>query len=184
MRIINDYHRKQKELVYDEFMSKEFYDKIKSVREMYAFLYEKGILKEVSFEYRDDAQGTTFALDADKLEPYREEMINSGTYMADLAVYHILDAEYTPCVYCGSLELSWTMMTYRDNCGCIGRSWECGMCKALRGKDLCKVSEVEEEKGVKVAVSKLWDIIYGKERNCQSTTHCLKAVGLRKPIVD
>ena len=153
MRIINDYYKKNDNLTFDkDFMSEKFYNQIKAVREMYGHLYEKGILKKVSFEYKDEADGTAFAFDAEELEPYRKEMLKSGTYNAELAVNYILDTEYTPCIYCGALELSWTMLTYRDNCGCVGRSWECGMCKTLHAEVLQKINKIKEEKGCKIAV--------------------------------
>ena len=160
MRIINDYHEKESDFVFDEkIMSKEHYDRIRAVREMYAFLYEKGILKEVSFEYRDYSDETIFALDAENLEPYRNEMINSGTYKAELAVKYIFDAKFTPCRFCGGLTLSQPMLTYRDNCGCIGRSWECDLCEYLNVDDLSKISRIKRKKGSKAAVSALWKLI-------------------------
>lgn len=160
MRIINDYYKKQDKLTFDKkFMSEEFYDTRKSVREMYGYLDDKGILKNVSFEYYNDSSETVFAFDAGELEAYRAEMLKSGTYKAELAVKCIFDEEYSQCNYCGAIELSWTMRTYRDNCGCIGRSWECGMCQAFNMKTLVKINEIKETKGVKEAVSALWKLI-------------------------
>lgn len=157
MRVINDFYKKDAEYNFDErIMSENFYNRTKAVREMYEYLDQKGILKTASFEYFTNDYGTSFAVDTKDLECYREEMLNSGTYMPELAVRWIFDEEVTPCIFCGAIKLSWTMLTYRDNCGCVGKSWECGMCNEVDGRFASKIAEIRKKEGVKAAVSAHW----------------------------
>lgn len=136
----------------DDWSNQEFNRKILAVNAMYGWLYEKGILRDVSFEVRDYSDVTFFALDAKDLEPYREQMAASGLKDADVALWHIFDEYYTPCEYSGAIELGWTMMGYRDVDGCVGRSWECGLIKGLESGTVHDIQAVLYAKGVKEAV--------------------------------
>ena len=159
MRIINDYYSKNSDSNFNaQFISEDFYNRIKAIEEMYEYLDKEGILKTTSFKYYTDYKGTSFAINTENLECYKAKMLNSGTYMPDLAVRYIFDEKFTPCIYCGSIRLSWTMLTYRENCGCIGKSWECGMCRQTESKFVSKISEIRKEKGIQAAVSALWEI--------------------------
>lgn len=122
-KILNDFvaYSKKEMPHFGEDLSTSFNKKVAAIKRMYTFLYEKDILKEVSFEYRDDGEEANFALYVKDLLPYKERMLNSGIEDAQLAADIIFDEKYTPCVYCGSVSLSWTMGTYRDNCGCTDR---------------------------------------------------------------
>lgn len=136
----------------DDWSSQEFNQKILAVNEMYGWLYKKGILREIAFEFRDYPDAMFFALDVKDLEPYRQVMAESGLKDADVAVRHIFDEYYTPCEYSGAIELGWTMAGYRDVDGCVGRSWECGLLKGLDARAAHDVLRVQEEKGTKEAV--------------------------------
>lgn len=116
------------------------------------------MVKKESFVFKDFESGTCFAVDAKNLEKYRNEMLQSGCDGAALAVCHIFDEEYTPCIYSGAIQLSWTMETYRRVDGTVGRSWECGLIQDLDTRGIYDVLKVQEEQGVKEAVKSL----YGK----------------------
>lgn len=132
--------------------TKAFNEKILAVNDMYGWLYEQGILKRISFEFKDYSDVTYFAFDVEDLKPYRSQMERCGIKNAKLAVVHIFDIQYTPCFYSGAIELSWTMQTYRDNGGCAGRSWECELIRHLDNKSAFEIWKTKEEKGVKEAI--------------------------------
>jgi len=160
-RIISDVYCKDEKGVWDlnpeNPKNQEFNRKIVAVNDMYGWLYEKGILRNVSFEFKDYPESTYFALDVKDLEPYRSEMEKCGVKDAELAVHHIFDKEYTPCIYSGAIELGWTMLTYRDTGGCIGKSWETEFVKHLSGNAAHEIYVLQNEKGVKAAVSKAFE---------------------------
>ena len=135
-----------------------FNRKIKAVNNMFAWLYEKGILDKIAFEMKDYVDVTYFALDAKDLAPYREEMVSSGLEDADLAVQHIFDEEYSPCMFSGAIELTWMMRTYRDFDGTVSRSWECDLCRHLNSSAVLDVEEVKESRGVKEAVKLAFEL--------------------------
>lgn len=136
----------------DSWSNQEFNRKILAVNAMYGWLYEKGILRDVSFEIRDYSDAAFFALDVKDLEPYREAMAASGLKDVDVALRHIFDEYYTPCEYSGAIELGWTMMGYRDVDGCVGRSWECGLIKGLESGTVHDIQAVLDAKGAREAV--------------------------------
>lgn len=104
---------------------------------MYKWLDEKGYLKKEAFCYdvipEEENNGKhfykqiNFAVDSKDLIKYKEEMLKSGIPNADKAVDVILakkDCFIQPSILSGATCLTWTMMTYRDNYGSVGRSWE------------------------------------------------------------
>lgn len=177
-RIICDSYIKGQKEIWGEDRNAEFNRKILAVNEMYGWLYEKGILEKVSFEFKDYSFGTCFALDVKDLLPYREQMEKSGLDGSELAVQHIFDVEYTPCMYSGAIELGWTMASYREVDGCVGRSWECGLVQAMNVEQIYQVLAVQEEKGVKEAVKRVFEIYPWKETDLD------KKQGLDQVIAD
>lgn len=138
--------------------NQEFNRKILAVNDMFGWLYEKGLLRDVSFEIRDYSDVTFFALDVKDLEPHREAMAASGLKNADIALQHIFEEYYTPCEYSGAIELGWTMMGYRDVDGCVGRSWECGLIKHLDSAAVHDVGRILDSEGVKAAVKAAFEL--------------------------
>ena len=156
-RIISDTYVKGKKHIFMDDPDTEFNKKIVAVNNMYAWLYDQGILEKTSFVYKDYSDVTYFAVDAKDLEPYRKEMEASNVDGAALAVSHIFDEHYTPCRYSGAIELGWMMATYRDVDGCVGRSWECDLIKSLNTEGIYKIYDIQREKGTKEAVKALYD---------------------------
>lgn len=155
-RIISDSYIKGEKQIWGDDPKDAFNQKILAVNNMYGWLYQQGILEKVSFVFKDYAEGTHFALNAKDLEPYRREMEECGAESAALAVHHIFDEEYTPCVYSGAITLGWTMSTYRDVDGCVGRSWECDLIKCLNTEGIYDIANIRDEQGVKAAVVALY----------------------------
>lgn len=168
VRIINDEYVKGKVPSWgmdsENEKNQEFNKRVKAVHNMYEYLDDKGILKKVSFRYEGDAEGASFSFEADKLLPYKEEMLNSGVEDADIAVENIFYTEFSRCLFCGGIRLRWLMQTYRDTDGCVGRSWECWMCQHLESGDAHEVAEKRREKGSKAAIEYMWDKFYLPEK--------------------
>lgn len=163
-RIISDTYEKGEKHIWDldkdNPVNQEFNRKIIAVNDMYGWLYKKGILRDVSFEFKDYSDISFFALDVKDLAPYRSEMEQSGVQNASLAVQHIFDEEYTPCLFSGAIQLGWTMRTYRDIDGCVGRSWEIDLIQHLNNSAVHDILAINNEKflGVRAAVSKTFEL--------------------------
>ena len=135
-----------------------FNRKIVAVNDMYGWLYAQGVLEKVSFVFKDYLNDCYFAFDAKDLESYREDMEQSGVPEAALAVEHIFDALYQPCRYSGAIDLSWTMMSYRDFDGTVSRSWECDLAKHLNSHAVLDVQDMKDNAGVREAVKLMFEL--------------------------
>lgn len=138
--------------------TREFNRKIHAVNDMYMWLYNKGVLREVAFVMKDYGDTVYFAFDAKDLEPYRAKMEASGVKDADIAVQHIFDVEYTPCRFSGAIDLTWPMFSYRNIDEMVGRSWETSLCKHLNATGVLDVREVKEKDGARAAVKRLFEL--------------------------
>ena len=69
------------------------------------------------------------------------------------------------CPYCGCYYFTYLPYQYRDNCGCIGRSYECISCRQLDGERLYLISEAYRKNGVKAAKEYLEKIYSNKKGN-------------------
>lgn len=156
-RILLDYYKKDKKTMWGDDPHEPYNQKILSVNNMYGWLYEQGVLREVSFRFKDYSDMSYFALDVKALVPYREQMLNSGIENADISVHHIFDEEYSPCLYCGGIQLSWPMLTYREFDGTVERSWECSMVQGLKSHVVLDVEQIKNKQGTKAAVSAAFD---------------------------
>lgn len=156
-RIIADSYTKDQKAIFGDNPETDFNKKILAVNRMYGWLYEQGILRDISFKFKDYSDMSYFVLDVKDLEPYREQMEKSCTEGSALAVQHIFDEEYTPCLYSGAIQLGWTMLTYRDFSGTVSKSWETGMIQGLNNTTILDILVTKNEKGVKEAVSQTFD---------------------------
>jgi hypothetical protein len=157
-RIICDTYCKDKAPMFGKDPSDSFNQRIAAVNNMYGWLYKQGILKKISFEWRDYSDITFFALDVDSLKSYRKAMENSGVPNAMLALHHIFDEEYTPCLYSGAIELTWTMLTYRDFEGTVERSWECFIVRDLNSVAAIDIQLCREKEGTRAALKLAFEL--------------------------
>ncbi|MBE6610316.1 MAG: hypothetical protein E7634_06575 [Ruminococcaceae bacterium] len=162
-KIIVDSFVKDFSLTADKFFTEVFVNRVTAVNAAYGYLYEKGILKKVSFEYLEFDGCVMFALDTDKLLPYREEMEASGVQGMDTACSHIFDQEYTPCLYSGAVELTWTMSTYREFDGTTERSWEIEPCRHMESHQVLDVLDIRQKQGVCEAVKYIFKLLREKK---------------------
>lgn len=157
-RIISDFYAKEDSRLLGKNPSSEFNQKVTAVNNMYGWLYENGLLQQVSFVYKDYAAYTYFAFDVDDLKPFRSAMEKSPVKGASLAIYHIFDLECTPCRYSGAIQPGWRMATYRNVDGCVGRSWECDMVEELNTETVEKIFEVKTKSGTRAAVEYMYNL--------------------------
>lgn len=155
--IVDDYVKGTKE-IWGEDPSDEFNRRILAVNNMYGWLYQQGILKEVCFEMKDYSNITYFAFDAKDLQKYRDAMEKSDVQDAALAVHHIFEKEYTPCIYSGAIELGWTMRAYRDFDGTVSRSWECDLVKHLDSPSVLDIEEIRKRDGIQAAIHSVFEL--------------------------
>lgn len=162
-RIICDIFEKGEKSLWDDDPNSPINRKVLAIKNMYAWLYDAGILADISIVCKESPTAVCFALDTKDLQPYRQQMESSGVADALLAVEHIFDREYSPCVYSGVVQLAWPMSSYRNVDGCVGRSWECDLIKGLNTDAIYAVSKVREEQGIKAAVRKLFSFYVWQE---------------------
>ena len=157
-RIICDCYAKKNKEIFGTKESKEFDRRIVAVNKMYGWLYDRGILKNVSFAWKNYFDATVFAFDAQDLLPHRGEMERSGIEDAELAAKMIFDEPISKCLYSGAIELSWTMETYRDRNGVVSHSWECELIRMMDNSTILEVRQIKEKKGTKKAVKKMFEL--------------------------
>ncbi len=157
-RIICDCYEKQEKPIFGDNPNEPFNQRIIAVNNMYGWLYSEGLLKKISFEFKDYSDCTYFAFDVADLTPYKKAMKKSGINGAKLAVQHIFHEEYSPCHYSGAIELSWTMLSYRDFCGTVNKDWECELSRDLNSCAVLDIKKIKEEKGVKEAVKAMFEM--------------------------
>lgn len=155
-RIICDIYRKDAPSLWGDDPNTPLNQKIIAVNNMFGWLYDTGLLRQVSFEFKETPNAVCFAFDAKDLHPHRAEMEASGIDGAAVAVHNIFDENYSPCAYSGVIQVSWPMSTYRDVDGCVGRSWECTLIQGLNTKAIYAVNDIREGEGVKAAVTSLF----------------------------
>lgn len=157
-RIISDCYWKGDKPLLGPDPNTEFNQKISAVNALYGWLYEQGILEKVSFEFKDYSNVSYFALDAEDLLPFREQMACSGVHNVQKAIYAIFDEPYKPCLYSGTIEPGWTIATYRDVDGSVGRSWETNLVQFLNTKGIYEVYDALITKGPKSAASTMFGL--------------------------
>lgn len=157
-RIISDILIKDAKPILGRDPNTNFNQIITAINNMYVWLYNEGFLQKEAFCLKDYADATYFAIDVKDLEKYRKRMEDSNILGTSLAVEHIFDTPHTPCIYSGAIELSWTMKTYRNECGCVSSSWECELVRCLDNEKAYQIADLRKDRGVKAAVKKMFEI--------------------------
>lgn len=132
-----------------------------SCREMFRWLYQKGILKEISFLFSEKENSIYFAFDTDDLLPYRDQMESAKVRDCSIACSRIFGDEgyqTDPSFYSGAVSLTWTMLDYRNIGGCVTRSWGLLDEKTLTNESLGIITAIQKMHGTKAAVEAIWDL--------------------------
>lgn len=125
--------------------TKEVFQILNANRQALAYLYEKSILATIS-DYLMEIKGENpgrdiyFVCDIDKMLPYQAEL-------KERFPENDIFEERTPCIYSGCVSVTSTMSTYRETCGCVGKSWEVGLIKNLDGQTASKIAAVKKALG-------------------------------------
>lgn len=130
-------------------------------QDMFRWLYQKGLLEKVSFLFlkRDTiAEDICFALDTDKLLPYKQQMLDSGVKNSLISCNEIFGPK-TKSRFSGAVTLNHPMLNYRNNGGCVGRSLETASEQCLDLKTLNLIRKISEKHGTIEAVKSLWDLV-------------------------
>lgn len=180
-RIILDFFLKNKKSLWGTDPNTPYNKKILAVNAMYGWLYQQGILQKVCFEFRDYSVITEFAFDTADLMPYRTAMEQSGIENAHLAVTAIFDIDISPCNYSGAVQVSWTMCCYRDNGGCVGKSWECSLVQKLNMKEAQTVAQTYREHGAKQAVKAVFATFNWEPSDIDAATVYCSECGIEIP---
>ena len=99
----------------------ELNNRVQAMHNLYCALYTSGILRNVSFEYREYDDIVYFAFKATDIANFLQNC--SDTDMTSLAIKYI--TQCPKCRYTGAIQPGMFMQTYRYNCGCIGKTYEC-----------------------------------------------------------
>lgn len=73
------------------------------------------------------------------IKKYRLNLLTDGTF------------PLKRCCYCGCYYITYYLYQYRDNCGCVGRSYECISCRNLNNQEAGEIQNISKKMGVKVA---------------------------------
>lgn len=112
------------EVAYNDIVVTDFYSKEptntnayrQAINELYKVLYHTGVLKEISFEYRDYDEHTYFAC-------YKTDLLEMAKAMNIPTIALAIDAieASATCHYTSAIQPGYNMTTYRDVSGCVSR---------------------------------------------------------------
>ena len=82
---------------------------------------------------------------------YKDRLSKIGKELSGdaLDMYKEIGGKYRHCAVCRCGYLSYIPYTYRDNCGLVGRSYECEVCKSLSDREVSYVTEYMKKHGSK-----------------------------------
>ena len=156
--VICDIYEKDKKHIFGDDPALPVNQRLIEVNNMYAWLYNRGILEKISSFYKNYDTATYFSFETRDLRPYMAEMVNSGVEGMELAMKCLLYSETAPCLYSGTIQPGYIMSTYRDNCGCVGRSHECMLIQELDTASVHFIYSMKEKYGIHTAVDLLFRI--------------------------
>ena len=75
------------------------------------------------------------------------------------------------CCFCGCYYITYYLYTYRDNCGCIGRSYECISCRNMNNQTAGEIQSISMPLDDSIFVMELmdairrqWGLVYPQEK--------------------
>lgn len=89
---------------------------------------------------------------------YRHKLKRISKYFLEnyVKLYEkIISGKYRHCTCCGCGYLSYIPYTYRNNGGCVGKSFECEICQEYSGEFLCTIMDYSKKHGAKKTLLKL-----------------------------
>ena len=89
---------------------------------------------------------------------YRHKLKRISKYFLENSVKlyeKIISGKYRHCACCGCGYLSYIPYTYRNNGGCVGKSFECEICQEYSDEFLCTIMDYSKKHGAKKTLLKL-----------------------------
>lgn len=80
----------------------------------------------------------------------------------------ILNDKHPYCSKCGCAYMTYHTYTYRDNCGCVSRSYECEVCQMYADKAVRKIRDCARKRGTKKTLLKVLNDKFFKDEDFQS----------------
>lgn len=128
------------------------------INNVYAWLYQAGILKKISFRYVEYSDMVFFAFDVKDLVPFIKQLQDANIDNVDIAIRLLFYTDLKRCRYSGAHQLLETMETYRDNCGCLGKSYENFMIQDMNNLAVGEIYKVKQDLGIRAAAEKAFDM--------------------------
>ena len=89
---------------------------------------------------------------------YKKKLKSVKKFISDRNVKFfdkVMSGKFRHCSKCGCGYMAYEEYTYRDNCGCVGRSYECPVCQCYSDRTVHKISEYAIKHGSKKTILKL-----------------------------
>lgn len=131
-------------------------NRVVAMHKFYETLYLSGVLKQVAFEYRDYDDMVYFAFEVKAIHEFVQT--HNDREMINTAVQYMTECMARPCRYTGAIQPGMFTQTYRDNCGCIGKSNECIVAQWLDNDACGMIYNERKTKGVKDAVKMAFEL--------------------------
>ena len=125
------------------------------LRMLYRVLYDTGILKKISFQYKDYSDIVYFAFDTKDLMEYYKTLSVMIPNLNALLAYII---SHGTCVVCGATQPSSSMMTYRTVDGMTSKRRECWYASELNNEAVAMIRDEKDTNGVEAAVNLAFDM--------------------------
>jgi len=123
----------------------------------------KNLLKPLYYE-NDDGKVLMVFLKR-RLKKFKE--IISDVKISEL-LNDVLNDKHPYCSKCGCGYMTYYTYTYRDNCGCVSRSYECEVCKMYSDKAVRKIRDYARKRGTKKTLLKVLNDKFFKDEDFQS----------------
>lgn len=129
------------------------------------YLYKTGIMNDIAekvdSEIFDDGEGKLevvgFMIDPEKLMPYLDELKKKFPLSwLDEAI------DRQACWVSGCISVIGNMGTYRDNCGCVSKSWELRCLHGYNYRIISEISDIYRTEGNESAGKKIIDMCLHK----------------------
>ena len=79
----------------------------------------------------------------------------------------VLNDKHPYCSKCGCGYMTYHTYTYRDNCGCVGKSYECEVCQMYSDKAVRKIRDYARKRGTKKTLLKILNDKFFKDEDFQ-----------------
>ena len=151
--VLMDFYSKNGPELYPEKYA-ELNQRVTAMHKLYHMLYCSGPLQSISFEYKEYDDMVYFAFEVKDLERFLNDCEDKN--FVTLICKYLENC--MSCRFTGAIQPGIFMQTYRDNCGCIGKSHECIIAQWLDNDACGMIYNERKTKGVKDAVTMAFEL--------------------------